>query len=72
MSSLFGGGGGLPWWTAEENLPATQETQVQSLRQEDPLKEGMATHFTIPAWRIPWTEEPGGLQSTGHKRVRHN
>ena len=44
-----------------QNLPATQETWVQSLGQEDPLEEGMATHSSIPAWRIPWTEEPGGL-----------
>ena len=48
-----------------------QETQVQSLDQEDPLEEGMATHFSILAWRIPWTEEPCGLQSKGSQRVRH-
>ena len=48
-----------------KNPPAMQETWVQSLDQEDPLKEGMATHSSILAWRIPWTEEPGGLQSTG-------
>ena len=48
-----------------ENLPAMQETWVQSLGQEDPLEEGMATHSTMLAWRIPWTEEPGGLQSMG-------
>ena len=47
-----------------------QETQVQSLGQEDPLEMGMATHFGIPAWRIPWTEEPGGLQSMESQRVR--
>jgi len=45
-----------------KNLPAVQETQVQSLGQEDPLEEGIATHSCILAWRIPWTEEPGGLQ----------
>ena len=45
-----------------KNLPAKQETRVQSLGQEDPLEEGMATHSSILAWRIPWTEEPGGLQ----------
>ena len=45
-----------------KNLPAVQETQVCSLAQEDPLEKGMATHSSIPAWRIPWTEEPGGLQ----------
>ena len=46
-----------------KNPPAMQETQVQSLGWEDPLEEGMATHSSILAWRIPWTEEPGGLQS---------
>jgi len=45
-----------------KNLPATWETQVRSLGREDPLEEGMATHSSILAWRIPWTEEPGGLQ----------
>ena len=45
-------------------MQETQETRVQSLSQEDPLKEKMAIHFCILAWRIPWTEEPGGLQST--------
>ena len=49
-----------------------QETQVQSLRQEDPLEEGMAAHSSILAWRIPWTEESGGLQSMGSQRVRHD
>ena len=48
------------------------ETQDQSLGQEDPLEEGMATHSSILAWRIPWTEEPGGLQSTGSQRVGHD
>ena len=51
---------------------AMQETQVQSLRQEDPLEEAMATHSSILAWRIPWTEELGGLQSMGSQRVGHN
>ena len=46
-----------------KNLSAMQETQVRSLGQEDPLEEGMATHSSILAWRIPWTEEPGGLSS---------
>ena len=46
-----------------KNLPAVQENWVQSLGQEDPLEKGMATHSSILAWRIPWTEEPGGLQS---------
>ena len=53
-----------------KNPPAMQETQVQSLVGEDPLEEGMATHSSILAWRIPQTEKPGGLQSTGSKRVR--
>ena len=48
-----------------KNLPAMQETRVQSLSREDPLEKGMATHSSILAWRIPWTEEPGGLQSLG-------
>ena len=54
------------------NLPAMQETWVQSLGQEDPLEEEMATHSSILAWRIPWTEEPGGLQSMESQKVRHN
>ena len=48
-----------------KNLPAIQETWVQFLGQEDPLEKGMATHSSILAWRIPWIEEPGGLQSMG-------
>ena len=55
-----------------KNLPAMQKTQVQSLGQEDPLEKGMATQSSILAWRIPWTEEPGKLQSMGSQRVRHN
>ena len=57
-----------------KNLPVVQETQEMSvcyLGLEDPLEEGMATHSSILAWRIPWTEEPGGLQSMGSQRVRH-
>ena len=53
-----------------KNLPAMQETQVRSLGQEDPLEKGMAAHFSILAWRIAGTEEPGGLQSMGLQRVR--
>ena len=49
-----------------------QETQVRSLNLEDPLKEEMATHSSVLAWRIPWTEEPGGLQSMGPQKVGHN
>ena len=55
-----------------KNLPAMQETQVQSLGQKDPLEKGMATHSSIVAWRISWTEEPGRLQSMESPRVRHN
>ena len=66
-----------------KNLPAMQETQVQALGQEDPLEKGMATHSSILAWRIPWTEEPGmlwsmgteepgRLQSMGLQRVGHD
>ena len=55
-----------------KNLPALQETQVQSLGQEDPLEEDMAAHSGILAWRIPWTEEPGGLQSMGSQSIGHD
>ena len=55
-----------------KNLPTMKETQVRSLGWEDPLEKGMATHSSILAWRIPWTEEPGGLRSVGSQRVRHN
>ena len=55
-----------------KNLPAMQETQVQSLGHEDPLEKGMVTHSSILAWRIPGTEEPGRLQSMGSQRVRHD
>ena len=53
-------------------LPAMRETRVQSPGWEDPLEKEMATHSSILAWRIPWTEEPGGLQSIGSQRVEHN
>ena len=49
-----------------------QETQIQSLGQEDPLEKEMATHYSILAWKIPWTEEPGGLQSMRLQRVKHD
>ena len=55
-----------------KNLPAMRETQVWSLGQEDPLENGMATHSSILAWRISWTEEPGRLQSVGSQRVQHD
>ena len=53
-------------------MQETQGTWVRSLGREDPLKEGMATHSSILAWKIPWTEEPGGLQSVGLQRVGHD
>ena len=56
----------------EKNLPAVQETWAQSLDWEDLLEKGMAIHFSILAWRIPWTEEPGGLPSMGLQRVGHD
>ena len=55
-----------------KNLPAMQETQVQSLGREDPLEKGMSTHSTILAWRIPWTEDLGMLQPREWKSVGHN
>ena len=66
---------GFPGGSAVKNLPAVKEMQktgVRSLGQEDPLEEGMATHSSILAWRVPWTEEPGGLQSMGSLRVQLN
>jgi len=55
-----------------KNTPAMWEIWVQSLAWEDPLEKGMATHFNIPAWRIPWTEKPGRLQSMRLQKVRHD
>ena len=55
-----------------KNLSAMWETQVQSLAREDPLEEGMASHSSVLAWRILWTEEPGGLPSMESQRVRHD
>ena len=55
-----------------KNLSAVQETQVQPLGGKGPLGNGMATLASVLAWRIPWTEEPGGLQSMGSQRVRHD
>ena len=55
-----------------KNLPAMQETRVQSLGWEDPLEKGMATHSSILAWRVAWTEESGRLRSTGSQRVGHD
>ena len=65
---------GFPSLVAQrlKHLPPMWETRVQSLGREDPLEKEVATHSSIPAWRIPWMEEPGGLQSTGPQRVGHD
>ena len=66
---------GLPWWLSGKESTCSAgatETRVRSLGQEDPLEKGMATHSSILAWRIPWAEDPGGRQSMGLKRVRHD
>ena len=64
---------GLPrWLSGKESMQESQETPVQSLGQEDALEEGMATQSSILAWRIPWTEEPGGFQFIRSQRVGHN
>ena len=63
---------GFPGGSVVKNPPAKQEIQIQSRGQEDPLEEEMATHSSILAWGNPWTEEPGGLQSTGLQRVGHD
>jgi len=55
-----------------KNLPTMQDTRVQSLGQEDPLEKGITTHSSVLAWRIPWTEEPGGLQSMGSHTVGYD
>ena len=55
-----------------QNLPAVRETWIRSLGWEDPLEEGMATHSSILAWRLPWTEEPGRPQSMWSQRIRHD
>ena len=55
-----------------KNQPAMQETRIRSPGQEDPLEKGMATHSSLLAWEIPWTEKPGGLQSKGSQRVGHD
>ena len=63
---------GFPDGIVVKNLPAKQETWVRSLSWDDPLEKEMATHASILAWRIPWTEEPGGLQSKGLRKARHD
>ena len=55
-----------------KHLPAMWETWVRSLSREDPLEKDMGTHSSVLAWEIPWTEEPGGLQSVGSRRVKHD
>ena len=64
--------GGFPVGSGVENLPSKKNTWVQSLDQEDPLEKEIATHSSVLVWRIPWTEEPGGLQSMGSQRVRRD
>ena len=64
--------GGFPGAQREKRLPAMWETWVQSLGREDPLEKEMATHSSILAWKISWTEEPGGLQSLRLQRVGHD
>ena len=70
---------GLPWWLSSKestcnagNAGDATQMWVRSLGQEDPLEKEIATHSSILAWRIPWTEDPGRLQSTGSQRVGHN
>ena len=63
---------GLPCWLSGKELACKAGAAGSIPDQEDPLEEGMATHSSILAWRIPWTEEPGGLQSTGLPRIRHD
>ena len=67
----FNSAEGFPAGSAVKNLHAIQETCIQSLGKEDPLEKEMATHSNILAWEIQWTEEPGGSQSMGSQRVRH-
>ena len=63
---------GFPHGSVVKNPPAMQKTWVQSLGLENPLEKEMETHSSILAWKIPWTEEPGGLQSMGSQRVGHD
>ena len=62
----------FPGGSVVKNLPAMQETKVQSLGQEEPLEKGMEIYSSILAWEIPWTEKPGKLQSVGSQRVGHD
>ena len=70
--AAFEPGLGFPGGSVGKNLPAMRETRVRSLSWEDPLEKEMATHSSTLAWKIPWTEEPGGLQSMGSQRVGHD
>ena len=70
--SGLGVGWGFPGDSMVKNLPAVQEPRVPSLGREDPLEEGMATHPSILAWEVPWTEKPGSYSPQGCKRVRRN
>ena len=72
MAYLSSSGASQVALVVNKNLPAVQETQVRSLGGEDPLEEDMAPHSSLLAWKIPWTEEPGGLQSIGSQTVVHN
>ena len=63
---------GFPGGSVVKNLPAKQKARVRSLGGEDPLEKAVATHSSILAWEIPWTEEPGGLWSTGSQRLGHD
>ena len=63
---------GVPWWLSGKESTCRAETWVQSLGLENPLEKEMETHSSILAWKIPWTEEPGGLQSMGSQRVGHD
>ena len=63
---------GFPGGSVVKYMPTMQETQIQSLGQDDPLEKGIAIHSSILAWRIPWTEEPDRLQSMGLQRVGHD
>ena len=72
LQFLYTCDGVFPVAQTVKNLPATQESRVWSLGLEDPLEKGMAIHSSILAWRIPWTEEPGRLQSMGSQRVRND
>ena len=71
LSRLVSASSVAQWLKKPPVMQEMQETCIRSLDQEDPLEEGMATHCRTLAWRIPWTEEPGGLQSTGSQRLGH-